>query len=168
MFWVAIFGIGGRTEGFSELAKLLYMEAEDFRILAGLVIALPIGVLIHQLSVLLKNWVVGKCFKSFSDLPHRTELPDNSELKKYCLSKISNLNSFYYVRVDNGVLAPFLAWFLISVLVGREVAGYLIVTSVVVGLLAVLYLPRIYCEIKFFQRIVAAPDRWHSNHSSNK
>ncbi|WP_435106906.1 hypothetical protein, partial [Arhodomonas sp. AD133] len=98
MFWVAIFGIGGRTEGFSDLAKLLYSEAENFRILAGVVVALPIGVLIHQLSVLIKNWVVGRCCKSFSDFPQRTELSDNSEIKKYCLSKISSLNSFSWMR----------------------------------------------------------------------
>ena len=168
MFWVAIFGIGGRTEGFSDLAKLLYSEAENFRILAGVVVALPIGVLIHQLSVLIKNWVVGRCCKSFSDFPQRTELCDNSELKKHCLSKISSLNSFYYVRVDNGVLAPFLAWLLISVLIGREIAWYLIGTSLAIGLLTIIYIPRIYCEIKFFQRILTNPDQCQSNQSSNK
>jgi hypothetical protein len=158
MFWLAIFGIGGRTEGFSDLAKLLYSEAENFRILAGLVVALPIGVLIHQLSVLIKNWVVGKCCKYFSDYPQRIDFSDNSELKKYCLDKISNLNSFYYVRVDNGLLAPLIAWFFISVLIGLEVAWYLIGTSFVIGFLTVIYIPRIHCEIKFFREIIADID----------
>uniref|UniRef100_UPI003EBBA90F hypothetical protein n=1 Tax=Arhodomonas sp. AD133 TaxID=3415009 RepID=UPI003EBBA90F len=77
-------------------------------------------------------------------------------------------SGFYYVRVDNGVLAPFLAWFLINVLVGLEVAWYLIGTSIAIGLLTVIYIPRIYCEIEFFQRILAEQEQCQSNQSSNK
>jgi len=151
MFWLAIFGIGGPTEGFNELAKTLYREADSFKVLAGLVVALPIGVLIHQFSVLIKNWIVGQRFRSFSDYPEDIDFSDNSELKKYYLDKISNLNSFYYVRFDNGFLAPLFAWVVIGGLVDVEVACYLILTAIAIAFVTLIYIPRIYCEIKFYR-----------------
>lgn len=151
MFWLAIFGIGGPTDGFNDLAKTLYREADSFKLLAGLVVALPIGVLIHQFSVLIKNWVVGQRFTSFSDYPENIDFSANPELKKYCLDKISNLNSFYYVRFDNGFLAPLFAWIVISGLVEVEVACYLILTAIVIAFFTLIYIPRIHCEIKFLK-----------------
>tara|TARA_Y100001001_G_scaffold143649_1_gene149145 strand:+ start:1363 stop:1857 length:495 start_codon:yes stop_codon:yes gene_type:complete len=151
MFWLAIFGVGGPTEGFNELAKTLYREADNFKVLAGLVVALPIGVLIHQFSVLIKNWIVGQCFSSFSDYPEHIDFSENPEIKKYYLDKISNLNSFYYVRFDNGFLAPLFAWIVIDGLVDVEVACYLILTAIAIAFVTLIYIPRIHCEIKFFR-----------------
>lgn len=155
MFWLAIFGIGGPTEGFNDLAKTLYREADSFKVLAGLVVALPIGVLIHQFSVLIKNWIVGQRFASFNDYPKNIDFSSEPELKKYYLDKISNLNSFYYVRFDNGFLAPLFAWIVIGPLVKVEIACYLIVTALVIAFVTLVYIPRIQCEIKFFESKLA-------------
>ncbi|MDA3875883.1 MAG: hypothetical protein PF483_02210 [Halothiobacillus sp.] len=84
--------------------------------LRGLVSALLIGVLIHQISVVLKNWVVAKvpCWQHFSDHPETFAAHGlysaRQEYTKYLLERVSNLNSFYCVRMDNGLLIPLLDW----------------------------------------------------------
>ncbi|MCG5498645.1 hypothetical protein [Ectothiorhodospira variabilis] len=155
MLWLVVFGVGGRTEGFPDLVKTLYGEAENVKILAGVVAALPVGVLIHQFSVLFKNCVVGRFWSAFSDYPEYIDFSDRAEQKKYYLDKISNLNSFYYVRVDNGILAPFLAWFVGSVLVGGEVAQYLIYTAILTAIVTLAYIPRIHLEMQCLQNMLA-------------
>ena len=159
MFWLAVFGIGGRTDGFHDLAITLYREVENLKILAGIATALPIGVLIHQFSVLIKNWLTGKLFKELSDYPYPENIVQLScenkpDTHKYCLDKISNLNSFYYVRFDNGLLAPFFAWLVVGVLIGLEVKLYLLLTAALIAFVTLIYLPRIYCEMKFYRNVL--------------
>lgn len=159
MFWLAIFAIGGRTDSFYDLAKTLYEEAENLKILVGIAAALPIGVLIHQFSVLTKNWLIGSYFEEFSDFPSSNFLQDDSELGQYCRERVSNLNSFYYVRFDNGLLAPLFAWFVVDVLIGLRVESYLLIFAGVIALVTLAYIPRIRDEMKFYQRMAEnSPD----------
>lgn len=112
--WVVIYYYGSKTGNTLDL--LCKILSNDLNLaLSGLVSALPIGILIHQFSVVLKNWMVAKVVRCehFSDCPDTFAVhglnSDNYEYTKYLLERVSNLNSFYYVRVDNGLLAPLLA-----------------------------------------------------------
>lgn len=123
-----------------------------------LVAGLPIGVLIHQLSVLLKNWGFGKCWNCLSDeLNEETKgvilaLDNCKESKTYILERISNLNSFYYVRFDNGILAPFLAFITVATVtkVG-SINWSFVALAAFIGIITVLYIPRICTEIKDYR-----------------
>lgn len=157
MFWLAVFGLGGRTDGFYDLAMTLNGKAEGLKVLTGLVAALPIGVLIHQMSVLIKNWVVASYFKVFSDFPdymHALSSQKMLDTHKYCLEKISNLNSYYYVRFDNGFLAPFFAWLVVKVLIGLEINMYLQSTATSIAVVMLAYLPRIYREMIVYDNVL--------------
>lgn len=78
---------------------------------------------------------------------------DNYEYTKYLLERVSNPNSFYYVRVDNGLLAPLLAWIFCIVLLDLEVSRISSEASLVVLIVVVTlcYLPRISQELKCCQ-----------------
>jgi len=94
----------------------------DISSLASLIIAMPIGAIIHQFSVTIKNQIFGLCEDSYlSDSPMKNPTrailrgfrnSNGGEYVKYIDEKISKLNSFYYMRFDNGFLAPLLAYFL--------------------------------------------------------
>lgn len=107
--WVIIF-YAVNYDSFLEGLRSIVLQDNSLA-LGGFVSALPIGVLIHQFSVLIKNCILANDCKFFSDHPSLFNLQaldgKNSEQAKYILERISNLNSFYYVRFDNGLLAPF-------------------------------------------------------------
>lgn len=116
--------------------------------------ASPLGAMIHQISVNIKNGVVGKYIKELDDYPKcYIKGIEYNDKEKYILEKISNLNSFYYVRVDNGFLAPFLA-LITNLLIGNTPNSYLILVSFVIGVLMLCYIPRIVSEIKEYEEIL--------------
>lgn len=132
-------------------------ESLDKRVAFIIVAAIPIGVIIHQISVLIKNWCVAKFFKEFDDFPKVCQIQKNQTIHeniKYCLEKISNLNSFYYVRFDNGVLAPLFAivfmWFSTGLFKTNVIILFLII-----AILTSIYIIRIKKELKVYQEIIS-------------
>lgn len=143
--------------------------------LGGFFTALSIGVMIHQLSVLIKNSAIVNIptlFISFlnssliplSDHPKDLKIKalikkntdgnlDHTEYAKYILERISNLNSFYYVRFDNGFLAPILAlMFVIFVLkIELQKIAHEITIMFVIAIIILAYIPRIINELERYR-----------------
>ena len=159
ILWAIVFYYGKDANNLNELNILLHSSLKDLKIIAGLAIALPIGVIIHQLSVLIKNCLIAKIWKEFNDFPEKEIILSlNKEGKEnsteYCLERISNLNSFYYVRFDNGFLAPVIAWVIVFCFMGRSINQAWIWSAIVIALLTIIYLKKIYCEIKEYKNIL--------------
>ena len=157
IMWGVVFFYGRDTNDLFELICLLVPVFGNIKIVAGLVaIALPIGVLIHQFSVVIKNYIVGVVFKEFSDSPEKEiiiQLDSKSKEKstEYCLERISNLNSFYYVRFDNGLLSPFLAWWSVYYFMDGNINLIWIKSACFIGFLTtVIYFPKIFLEMKAY------------------
>ncbi|MDX8384929.1 MAG: hypothetical protein R8M11_00255 [Gallionella sp.] len=158
ILWIVIFFYGENAKNLNELMKLLLLNLENWRIIAGLVITMPIGVLIHQLSVLIKNLIVSKIWDEFNDFPKRNSILKLSNRKiesiQYCLERVSNLNSFYYVRFDNGFLSPVIAWLFVDVFMGRDTSCTWELTAIFIGMITMIYLIRIHSEMKEYQKII--------------
>ncbi len=125
--------------------------------LTGLISALPIGVIIHQISVLIKNCIISKFWKEFDDFPDYKIFimsRNPSDFNKYIYDKISNLNSFYYVRFDNGLLAPLLAWLTIYFSIKAPINNIWMIASIIIGVILISYIPRIKNEIKVYNRLL--------------
>jgi hypothetical protein len=119
----------------------------------NVIIAIPIGVIIHQMSVFIKNKIVARCWKEFDDFPSsdlKRNINNNKDVTEYCLERISNLNSFYYLRVDNGFLAPFLA-LLIIMFSTSELKGILVLYFLLIAIILLSYIPRIRKEINAYK-----------------
>jgi hypothetical protein len=152
-----IFLFGSDATNLAELTKAIQDETKNIKALLGVVAALPIGVLIHQLSVLLKNFVFSKKGSVFNDFPIKERIQKliiEEERTVYILERISNLNSFYYVRFDNGLLSPLLAWFTVSCCMGRQINCIWLVTASIIGLVTIIYIKRIHSEIKEYNEIL--------------
>ena len=172
IMWCVIFYHGGKTSefnGFFQEIKCSIEEIKDIKSLALILvaIALPIGVLIHQLSVVIKNlfvaskkFGVGLKWTEFDD--HPNSMPVNIDYEKdshkYFLKRISNLNSFYYVRVDNGVLAPLLAFFSVLPFSSGRVIFLLLLVAIVIGFVTVFYVGRIRTEIDIYRKKLEKKD----------
>ena len=157
LLWLVVFIYGSDTASLVELTKLIHTEIQSIKALLGVVAALPIGVMIHQFSVLLKNFVFSKKGSVFNDFPIKERVQKlNLDEKRtvYILERISNLNSFYYVRFDNGLLSPLLAWFTVSCLMGRPINCVWPVTAAIIGLVTVIYIKRIHSEINEYNAIL--------------
>jgi hypothetical protein len=89
----------------------------------------------------------------FKKLKKRDNGIDRIEYAKYILEKISNLNSFYYVRFDNGFLSPFLALIFVVAL-GYRVDSTAVCLSVGLGGILLSYLPRICKEMKTYREML--------------
>jgi len=152
VLWFLTFYFG--TNNWNLLPTIILLKDH---ILTGLAISMPIGVLIHQFSVLIKNWIIGKFAKEFSDFPDSKLISkltiQNNDRVKYCIERISNLNSFYYVRFDNGILAPFLA-ILFSLFCGVDFKYKLFLYFMLMGFITFIYIFRIYKEIKEYIEII--------------
>jgi len=157
IIWCVIFYYGERASNFNGLFQLIKTSLTNFDtkslVVIGVAIALPIGVLIHQLSVVIKNWIVAKKYIEFSDHPDNIsgKVDYAKDSNKYYLERISNLNSFYYVRIDNGVIAPTLAFLLIFI--GFDISincNWLILVLLIAGI-TVCYIKRIHDEIKIYR-----------------
>ena len=102
IIWIIIFYYGSKTDNTLELLRTIVKTDVNLP-LSGLVSALPIGVLIHQFSVVLKNWAFSKVpgWQHFSDHPATIAVhglySEKQEYTKYLLERVSNLNTFYYV-----------------------------------------------------------------------
>lgn len=156
--WLLIFYFGSQPEG---IANLIIKASNNSQLnnltFSGLFSALPLGVFIHQISVLIKNCLLAKIFPEYDDFPRTCVLTaldqETNESAKYIVSKISNLNSFYYVRFDNGILAPFLS-FLTAIFifdVSVKSIGSEIIFSVFIALIICCYLGRISRELIWYQ-----------------
>ena len=153
MFWLIVFYYGGRAENINELISLIYKHIVNINLIIGVFAALPIGVIIHQFSVILKN-LIGICIKSFRDFPNIDDIKnlDNKRIKvDYILERISNLNSFYYVRFDNGALSPLLAWWVVSCFMDINIKSFWLKSAVLIGFVTVAYIPIIWCELKYYK-----------------
>ena len=153
ILWCVVFYYGGESQNISELIALLHSKLNDLKIIAGLAVALPVGVMIHQFSVLLKN-LMGVFIKSFSDFPSINDIKniDDKRLKiDYILERISNLNSFYYVRFDNGVLSPLLAWWVVSCFMNININSFWLIAASSIGCITAVYIPVIWCELKYYK-----------------
>lgn len=154
--WCVIFYVSAQPGLFiNELAKL---AKGDSSTLFGLVSALPIGVLIHQFSVIIKNCFLGQFWDVLSDKPGVFDISalghsENNEKAKYILERISNLNSFYYVRFDNGFLAPFLALgfstFVLDIYICNIYCACWVM--IFICIFTIIYIPCITDELKTYQ-----------------
>lgn len=151
MLWLIVFFYGGEVENLNELLACIYINLKDLSI-PSLIAALPVGVIIHQFSVVIKN-CIGSLISEFSDFP-KVENIINLDSKRikvdYILERISNLNSFYYVRFDNGILSPLLAWIVISLLMGVNINSIWTLSALLIGFVTSMYIPRIWCELKYY------------------
>lgn len=153
MLWLLVFYYGGSATNLIDLLSCIHEDLKDLKILSGLIAALPIGVMIHQFSVLIKNCIVGRLWKEFDDFPKTRNIINinNKRIKvDYILERISNLNSFYYVRFDNGILSPFLAWVTIKCFMNITINSTWIILAIVIGFITAIYIPRLWCEIKYY------------------
>ena len=121
---------------------------------------MPIGVILHQLSVLIKNCLIANIWAEFSDFPEKEIIlklnaNEKEKVTQYCLERISNLNSFYYVRFDNGFLSPVIAWIIVYFFMGRSISYPWILSAIFIGLLTLIYLKKIYCEIQEYKKILS-------------
>ncbi len=156
--WVLIFYFGSKPGG---IANLIIQASNNSQInnltFSGLFSALPLGVFIHQISVLIKNCLLAKIFPEYDDFPRASIITaldkEKNESAKYILSKISNLNSFYYVRFDNGILAPFLSFLTVIFFfdVSVKSIGSEIVFAFLIALIICCYLGRISRELIWYQ-----------------
>ena len=159
--WLVVFYYSGDSlniEDFFE--KIIGGDFFKNKVFYGFIVALPIGVILHQLSVNIKNHIgVGLC-KELDDFPERRYIEmliktketdkkeiDKTEYIKYILERISNLNSFYYVRFDNGFLSPFLA-LIIIIGSGHSVSPIAVSIALGLGWAIFYYISRICKELR--------------------
>lgn len=153
--WVLILYIATHHDFSIGKLNSFFSQGHDFA-LGGLLTALPIGVLIHQLSVLIKNWFMTSLSDVFSDFPKQYYLESldgpNSKKAEYILERISNLNSFYYVRFDNGLLAPLLSILFSYHFFSFNPLEYWCVTLIMscIGGITVIYIIQIHKEMQWY------------------
>ena len=157
IIWAVIFYYGSHAKNLNELTQSIHGDLQNLNLILGLVAALPIGVIIHQLSVLIKNYLFSTIWPELTDFPDKDlilKIDTENKRTAYILERISNLNSFYYVRFDNGFLSPFLAWITISCFMGKQIHWSWIICAAAIGLVTTVYLLRIYSEIKEYNKIL--------------
>lgn len=156
--WFLLFHYSVHSADWADMAK----QIMDVTTLLTFVASIPIGAIIHQFSVTIKNQVYGSsrgllgegCYPLLSDSPMVN--PTNTILKgyknndtrdftKYIDEKISKLNSFYYMRFDSGLLAPLLAFILFFFINYEHVKMFSLFFSVILVLIpTVQYLAYFY------------------------
>ena len=154
---ILLWGIGISVTNLNQLITNIHIDLKDLKLVIGLLAALPIGVIIHQFSVLIKNWLFSRICCELNDFPKKEfilKLDSDDKKVTYILERISNLNSFYYVRFDNGVLSPFLAWVTISFFMDLKIHCSWVASAIIIGLITVAYIPRICSEIKKYHDIL--------------
>lgn len=131
----------------------------EFKISAfSVLFVFPIGVIIHQFSVLIKNCFLSCFWSELSDSPHAFNIDaldytECSERAKYYLKRISNLNSFYYVRFDNGFLAPLLSFLFYLCFFDFIYVDvfYVLVTMLIISVVTVVYILKIVEELGIYK-----------------
>jgi len=157
IFWIILFHYGSYTTNLPEILELLTKSFSNkmlLKSLIGLFSAMPIGVMIHQVSVMCKNWCVSYLIREFNDYPRRDMILSKSDVKDYIIERISNLNSYYYVRVDNGIMAPLFAYIIVEYVMSESINGIWIFASIIIGLVLTSYLIRIKKEMNEYYRIL--------------
>jgi hypothetical protein len=151
LIWLLVFYYGREASTVELLIFCIFSDLTAIKSVVGLFSAIPIGVIIHQSSVLFKNFVVAKCWSEFDDSPRERiyiSLEKYPKRTSYVLERISNLNSFYYVRVDNGFVSPVIAWIIVSCSMDGEINNIWSMSAFFIGLSLVIYISRIKKEIR--------------------
>lgn len=178
--WLILFYL--TLKGYSFETIINKIHKNDSLPWGGLVIAFPIGNIIHQISVTLKNHVVCRLpqLKFLNDDPsespsvfilgamdgRNTKLGmafDNDKYVDYIKEKISSLNSFYYARVDNGFIAPFLACVTAIIICYHDIEfainlnafNILLLAAVIIAVCMGYYVLRINKEIKHYSSLLS-------------
>jgi len=157
LLWLIVFYFGIKESNFDSLIKSIFYNLDSIKTLTGFISALPIGVIIHQISVLIKNFIVAYFWEEFDDKPNKEillNLCNKFEFNKYILDRISNLNSFYYVRIDNGLISPLLSWIIIFICFDGVTHTLWTIIAVIIAIVLISYLPRIRKEIKIYNEII--------------
>lgn len=154
LLWLVIFYYGKKSTDLETLTMCIFNDLTTIKSLTGLLSALPIGVIIHQFSVNFKNWVVAPFCSEFSDYPNSEIMKKQNDTCKYCLEKISNLNSFYYVRFDNGLLAPLFAWLIVNLFTEGHTNWVWSFLAILIGVVLIAYIPRLRKEIREYNAII--------------
>ena len=97
IMWCVIFYHGGKASCFQELLAISNIGLSA-TLAVAIAIASPIGVLIHQLSVIIKNFCVANKYRGLDDNPNNIpiDLDYSKDSNKYYLDHISSLNSCNY------------------------------------------------------------------------
>lgn len=157
--WFLLFHYSVHSADWADMAK----QIMDVTTLLAFVASIPIGAIIHQIAVTIKNQIFGLCKYSYlSDSPMKKPTKailefyqskkNNDEKTKeislefltYIKDKISNLNSFYYMRFDNGFLAPLLAYFLFLT-VNKIIKPEYYFNAIVIGIIFLLVIFILSC-----------------------
>lgn len=154
LLWLVVFHYGKDAASLECLFLEIANHISIIQSLAGVLYALPIGVLIHQISVNIKNWVVAVPFKEFDDCPDLGLFENQDDTCKYCREKISNLNSFYYVRMDNGLLAPLFAWLITNSFATDQTYQIWWWVAIIIGIALLSYIPRLRKEINIYNEVL--------------
>jgi len=156
--WLLIFYYSGKNSDFNLFIKSA-IDGDFFKnkVFYGFIVAFPIGVILHQISVNIKNHIGAKICKELNDTPEKDLISklkdDNIEYTKYIFERISNLNSFYYVRFDNGFLAPFLA-LIIIVSCGYSVNPISVSIAIGLGVIILYYISTICRELEKYSNML--------------
>ena len=155
LFWLLLFYFGRNSPDLIEVSKNILMKNDNIKTGLLFIAALPIGIFIHQFSVSLKNLLsyIFPCLKNFSDFPKENNLNSKSPQKDYILERISNINSYYYVRIDNGLLAPFFAWLILKIL-GLETNMYWLWLAFWIFLMVAIYIFILILEMNKYHELL--------------
>lgn len=130
IIWLLMFNLSVTSASFQDMfTKISSFELSN--IFTAVAVGIPIGTIIHQLSIFLKNCIFGRSFglpyfiDSMSDDARLTDCIarkykdlDASIVNDKITSthkKMSDLNTFYYLRFDNGLIAPLLAYIIFTI-----------------------------------------------------
>lgn len=123
--WLLVFNLSITSANFQDIfTKISSFELSN--LFTAVAAGIPIGTIIHQISIFIKNCIFGKLF----GLPYFIDsMKDDARLTD-CIArryndldasivndkitsthkKMSYLNTFYYLRFDNGLIAPLFAY----------------------------------------------------------
>lgn len=154
LLWLVVFYYGQSAKNLDQLFQCILPQLETLKIIGVALFALPFGTIIHQFSVMIKNYIVGNIVNEFSDFPDKNIISKcDVKCVEYCMKKIGNLNSYYYVRVDNAFLSPCFALLIIAPMDG-SIHFIWICFALIIGIITLVYLCRIYSEIKEYKKVI--------------
>ena len=169
ILWIFIFYYSGISDSSDEFIKNIQDSIVLNKIVGGFIFATPFGVIIHQISVTIKNYISSDLCKELNDFPNNYYkiFKNNGDYAKYILGRISNLNSFYYVRFDNGFLAPFLA-LIVVICFGKNVSGIAVSVFLFLSMILLSYLPRICKELKKYNSFIKTIENTRKKDGDNE
>lgn len=175
--WFLLFHYSVHSADFADMATKIM----DISSLGALVLAIPIGAIIHQFSVTIKNQIFGaKFIPILSDSPMKLNgvtasilnaLSDQENKRlEYIIERITNLNSFYYMRFDCGFLAPCFAIVLFCFIDNQCITFFAasIPLILIASLCLVCWLPWIGSLMLIAVLIIVPLTKYSSNINENK